>query len=377
MTTREHGYVPTHSRVLSKSGHYQVPVRVPELMKPTYVDYPQGRNGRGAGQLDRFGLDPRHTVLDGCLRLLQASALADCPHPRPALCPHPIRPPCQMPGHDKSIHRPYGLDPLTISLGDTVSFEYSTNHDVWNLKSLEALEACDFSRAELVAGREAGGECANDRCMPQVAYEDRFELTPEQPGVLYLSSSVADQCANGLRLTVTVEDPSSVAWRGGIENAFHHVVPFWTDNYGYCEPIPGLPEGVHRPRGLHPLIVRVGQPVLFTFSTEHDVWQHPSRESWEACDHTGATMLADRYEGGGCAHETDAACMAIAKPFVLTPTRPEDLYLSCSIGDHCRNGQRTEPGCKRLARVVLRLTGPCVWLPVTAHLLHSQVLRSS
>ena len=339
--------------------------------------YAQGGACRRLGRLDRLGRNPRCAFLDGCLRLLQASALPDCPHPHPALCPHPIRPPCQIPGHDQSVHRPYGLDPVKLFLGDTLSFEYSTNHDVWNLKSLEALEACDFSRAALLAGRDAGGGCTNDRCDPQVEYADRFELIPEEPGALYLSSNVAGQCANGLRLVVTVEDPSSVAWRGGIENAYHHVVPFWTDKYGYCDPMPGFPEGVHRPYGLYPLVVQVGQPVLFTFSTQHDVWQHPSRESWQACDHTDATMLADRYEGGGCAHETDAACMAAAKPFVLTPTRPEDLYLSCSVGDHCKNGQRTEPGFKSLAHGVLRLTGRCLRLNFTVRHLHSQALRSS
>ena len=299
------------------------------------------------------------------------------PTPSPCALPTPYSTTLQIPGYDKSVHRPYGLDPLTISLGDSLLFEYSASHDVWGLKSLEALEACDFSGAALLADREAGGECTNDRCDPQVDFGYRFELTPEEPGALYLSSNVADQCANGLRLAVTVEDPANVAWRGGLENAYHHVVPFWTDNYGHCDPIQGFPESVHRLYGLHPLMVRVGQPVLFTFSTEHDVWQHPSRESWQACDHTDATMLADRYEGGGCANETDAACMAAAKPFVLTPTRPEDLYLSCSVGDHCKNGQRTEPGCKRLARVALRLTCWCVRLTFTARHLHSQALRSS
>ena len=294
---------------------------------------------------------------------------------RCAHTPHPTT--HQIPGYNESVHRPYGLDPLTVSLGDTLAFEYSSNHDVWDLKSFEALKACDFSEAVLLAGPKAGGECATDCVLSNVAFEDRFELTPEQAGALYLSSSVADQCGNGLRLAVTVENPSSVAWRGGIENAYHHVVPFWTDDYGYCDPIPGFPEGVHRPRGLRPLIVRVGQPVLFTFSTQHNVWQHPSRESLEACDHTGGTMLADWYEGGGCADETDAACMAAAKPFVLTPSRPEDLYLSCSVGDHCKNGQRTEPGCKRLSRVALRLTCRCVRLTFTARHLHSQALRSS
>ena len=242
---------------------------------------------------------------------------------------------------------------MKITLGDTISFEYSTNHDVWSLKSLEAFEACDFSEAVLLAGREAGGGCIDDGCiLGQVSPDDRFEFTPEKPGAFYLSSNVADQCANGLRLAVTVE--STVAWRGGLESAYHHVVPFWTDNYGYCDPIRGFPEGVHRPYGLYPLVVQVGQPVLFTFSTQHDVWQHPSRESWEACDHTGATMLADRYEGGGCAHETDATCMAAAKPFVLTPTGPGDIYLSCSVSDHCKNGQRTELGCNTLSRSLAR-----------------------
>ena len=190
------------------------------------------------------------------------------------------------------------MDPLTIRLGDSLNFVYSTNHDVWSLKSLEALEACDFEQATLLADNYAGGGCADetdhDGCMAG-AYENGFVLAPPEPGALYLSSSWPDQCANGLRLTVTVEDPEKTAWRGGFENAYHHVVPFWTDDYGYCEPIRGFSEDVHRPRGLVPLAVRVGQPVLFTFSMHHDVWQHPSRASWLACNYTGATMLADRH----------------------------------------------------------------------------------
>ena len=144
-----------------------------------------------------------------------------------------------------------------MPLGDSLFFQYSAYHDVSSLKSLEALEACDFSEATLLAGREAGGPCTNDRCDPQVERADRFELIPKEPGPLYLSSSVADQCANGLRLVVTVEDPSSVAWRGGIENAYHHVVPFWTDDYGYCNQLPGVARENHRPDGLEPMTVFV------------------------------------------------------------------------------------------------------------------------
>ena len=54
------------------------------------------------------------------------------------------------------------------------------------------------------------------------------------------------------------------------------VVPFWTDDYGYCKPLPGLDAGVHRPDGLGRIIVETGNSVFFTYSTHHDVWQVPT-----------------------------------------------------------------------------------------------------
>ena len=36
----------------------------------------------------------------------------------------------------------------------------------------------------------------------------------------------------------------------GIASAYRLEVPFWTDDAGYCEPLPGLGAGVHRPTGL-------------------------------------------------------------------------------------------------------------------------------
>jgi len=253
----------------------------------------------------------------------------------------------QIPGYAEGVHRPYGLQPMTIEVGDSLEFMYSVHHDVWHHPTLESLESCDYSGgAYQLAGREAGGGCEDETdhygCMAQAYMSGGYVMTPDSPGTWYLSCSVGDHCRNGQRLVVTVEDRSKMAWHGGLEGAYHHVVPFWTDDYGYCEKIRGYPEGVHRPDGLTPLAAQVNQPVLFTYSTHHDVWQHASRAHWLACNYTGAVMLADRHEGGGCEDETDAACMAAATPFVLTPSRAGNLFLSCSVGDHCVNGQRIE-----------------------------------
>ena len=123
-----------------------------------------------------------------------------------------------------------------------------------------------------------------------------------------------------------------------------HDVPFWTDDYGYCEQIPGYAEGVHRPYGLAPMTIALGDSLTFIYSVHHDVWRHPTLAALENCDYTGAEILGDKTMGGGCEDETDHdGCMAQAYMnggYVLTPSEPGTLYLSCSVGDHCQNGQR-------------------------------------
>jgi hypothetical protein len=119
-----------------------------------------------------------------------------------------------------------------------------------------------------------------------------------------------------------------------------HTVPWWTDDAGYCNPIPGFDEGVHRPQGLDRLHVAVGDTVAFKYSTHHDIWSHSSLDALETCDHSRAVLIANRTEGGGCEHESDLECMAAARPYLLRAATAGTLYLSCSVGDHCANGQR-------------------------------------
>ena len=96
---------------------------------------------------------------------------------------------------------------------------------------------------------------------------------------------------------------------------------------------------MHRTFGLAPISVLQGQSLTFRYSTHHDVWAHPTLESLAACDYTDAVLLAGRGDGGGCENDADLACIDASDGFVLTPTQDE-LYLSCSVHDHCRNGQR-------------------------------------
>lgn len=119
-----------------------------------------------------------------------------------------------------------------------------------------------------------------------------------------------------------------------------HVVPYWTDDAGYCKKLPGLGEKVHRAKGLDRLHIKKGDKVSFTYSTHHDIWAHPTLEALESCNYSEATLIANKTQGGGCENEADLECMAAATPFVMQPGSDGMLFLSCSVSDHCVNGQR-------------------------------------
>lgn len=255
-----------------------------------------------------------------------------------------------LPGLAPEVHRQHGLDRIYMKKGDRLSITFSTHHDVWSHPTLESLEACDHTGdAYMLADVSDGGGCEDEADLECMAAATPFVHTPSSDGPLYLSCSVSDHCENGQRLVVEVDSgrrapPSEV------------VVPLWTDDAGYCKPIPGVfpPEqhhGTHglRPHGadregggLEPITIAVGQALVFKYSTHHDVWQHPSAESLTACDYTGAVMLADTTQGGGCEEDADLVCIGNSVGWKLVPTAEQvgtKLYLSCSIGDHCSNGQ--------------------------------------
>lgn len=224
---------------------------------------------------------------------------------------------------------------MTIGMGDVLVFKYSTDQDVWMHSSQASLDACDHSAGVQLAGKDDGGGCTDDGDLTCIAQSTGFEWTASQPGDYYFSCSVGTHCTAGQRLVVHVVDASSP-----MPPLPRNVsVPYWTDDAGYCGPILGLDEHVHRPTGLTPMTLVHGQALLLKYSKWHDVWAHTSLATLEACDYTGAVMLAGRAEGGGCAYDGDLACIDASRGTELA-LAPGDVYLSCSVHDHCGNGQR-------------------------------------
>lgn len=122
--------------------------------------------------------------------------------------------------------------------------------------------------------------------------------------------------------------------------AYRLEIPHWTDDAGYCNPLPGVAPSVHRPNGLTPITVYEGTTLVFKYSDHHDVWLHPTAESLAACQDEGATLLASRTDGGGCRNEANMTCMRAAQGFEYRIRTPGTYHFACHVHDHCQNGQR-------------------------------------
>ena len=230
-----------------------------------------------------------------------------------------------------------GLEDIHLYQGDTLVFHYSDNHDVWQHTDKASWDSCDFSTATMVANTHHGGNCPEEQEWNSTCVDEGpgYQWEAETAGTFYFSCSIGTHCQNGQKVTVHVHPadqpmpPHEMTVR----------VPFWTDDAGYCEPIPGLSPGNHRPDGLAPITLLAGQSLLFKYSTHHDVWAHPSREALEACDFSSAVLLAGRGDGGGCTDDGDLACIERSDGVLIKPEQDE-VYLSCGVHDHCANGQR-------------------------------------
>ena len=265
----------------------------------------------------------------------------------------------KIPGYDEGVHRPHGLDRVHAAVGDKISFTYAKNHDIWSHPTLDALESCDYSEAVRVAGPMDGGGCDDEADLACMAAATPFLLNVSEAGMKFLSCRVGAHCANGQRVVIEMHEEARAP-------PLEVLVPLWADNAGYCKAIPACvqdeqtcgadwsidqhhgthgvrPHGIAREGGgLEPITIAHGQTLVFRYSTHHDIWMHASAESLAACDYTGAAMLADRQDGGGCEDDTDLMCQERSVGFRLTPTEQQvgtKLYLSCSVGDHCQNGQ--------------------------------------
>ena len=88
-------------------------------------------------------------------------------------------------------------------------------------------------------------------------------------------------------------------------------------------------------RDYAPVSAEVGDVVTFTYSASHDVWQFNDEAAFEACDFSSATMLADKRDS----------------PFDVTVTSPS-MFIGCSVGSHCRSGQKVVLGAAGAAWAV-------------------------
>ena len=111
-------------------------------------------------------------------------------------------------GESEGVHRPAGFARLHTAVGDRLSFTFSTHHDLWSLASLEALEACDFAGATLLANRMGGGGCDDEADLACMEAATPFVLRVNNSEKdLYLACNVSDHCFNGhLRLVVLMSE---------------------------------------------------------------------------------------------------------------------------------------------------------------------------
>lgn len=86
-----------------------------------------------------------------------------------------------------------------VQVGDAISFEYGSFHNVYVFNSQAAYESCDFSSAVELASASRGGGAS----LPNL-----FVAVATTPGTLYIACQVAGHCMSGQKVTITVNAPS-------------------------------------------------------------------------------------------------------------------------------------------------------------------------
>jgi len=77
-------------------------------------------------------------------------------------------------------------DPLTVAVGDTVTFSWRGFHGVAEIDS----EDCPVSFDNILAPETSSGE---------------YEWTATEPGTYYLACQVGSHCSSGQKIKITVE----------------------------------------------------------------------------------------------------------------------------------------------------------------------------
>jgi len=168
---------------------------------------------------------------------------------------------------------------ITASIGEVITFTYSSSHDVWQFPDEKSYDACDFSNATLLA---------DSRDSP-------FDYTVAND-TAFLGCSVGSHCSrSGQKIKVSAakstKSDTSVSWSATSYNN---------------------------------IVASVGDTITLTYSSSHDVYEFANEAAFDACDFSSATLLGGSRDS----------------PFVYTVTSG-DAYLGCSVGSHCsRSGQK-------------------------------------
>ena len=89
---------------------------------------------------------------------------------------------------------------LAITVGDKLTFSYSSNHNVWYLPSQTAFDRCSFSELNgAVELRESWRK------------PHRYEAVVTEPGTLFFACEVGSHCDDGQKVRVTVTAPDGDA----------------------------------------------------------------------------------------------------------------------------------------------------------------------
>ena len=87
---------------------------------------------------------------------------------------------------------------LTVTVGDKLSFGYGINHNVYQMASEAAYNACDFTGATELAGTGHGGGSGT-------AYDNLYEavVTTADAGQLFIACKVGAHCTGNQKVTIT------------------------------------------------------------------------------------------------------------------------------------------------------------------------------
>jgi plastocyanin len=184
------------------------------------------------------------------------------------------------------------LPPRTAMVGDTVTFDWFGNHNVY----VHPSSNCDETDSILVG----------------LATGATYTFTEADVGDLVFACQVSSHCIEGLILTFTVASEFSTSAptiaptmapsaKGGAE-----IEVVWD--------FPDDPDDDSLP----PLTALVGDTVTFDWLTNHNVYVHPSM----TCDETDRILVG----------------LTTGATYTFTEADVGDLVFACDVGSHCEGG---------------------------------------